>query len=99
MSLRRADGAGAPYARQKLVQCEGLGHVVVGPELQREDFVDLLVLGGQHDDRYRTGLADLFARFHAVKHRQHDVEHDEVGLFALCAMATAVRPSPAVATW
>ena len=70
-------------ARQKLVQRKRFGDVVVGAQLERQDLVDLLILGREHDDRHGAELANLLARFDAVEHGQHDVEHDEVRLLAL----------------
>ena len=71
------------YARQEFVQRKRLGNVIVGSQLEREDLVDFLILCGQHDYRHRARFANLFARFHAVEHRQHDVEYDQVRLFVL----------------
>ena len=36
---------------QKLLQVEGFGNIVVGPDLQTSDLVVDLVFGGQHKDR------------------------------------------------
>ena len=59
---------------------KGLGQVVVGPQLQTHDLVGHLVSGRQHDDRDLALLPDLAADREAVHVRQHDVEHDQVGL-------------------
>src|SRR4051812_18246100 len=40
------------HAASELPDRERLGDVVVGPHLQAEDLVDLVVLGGEHDDRH-----------------------------------------------
>jgi len=57
-----------------------LGDVVVGAELEAEDDVGLLGLGGQHDDRGLgafLGGADTAADFEAVEPREHQIEKDE----------------------
>ena len=68
-------------AREQLAHGEGLDDVVVGAELEAEHAVDLLGLGGQHDDgdaaRLRVGL-ETAADFEAVDFGQHDVEQHEV---------------------
>ena len=57
----RVGHAGAPqrglHARAELAHRERLGDVVVGAELEPEHLVDLLRLGGEHDDRHGRALA------------------------------------------
>ena len=60
-----------------------LGDVVIGAQLECQNLVDLLILRGQHDDRDGAKLANLLAGFNPVEHGQHDIEHDQIGLFAL----------------
>jgi len=62
----------------ELAERERLGDVVVGPELQAQDLVDLLGLGGQHDDRHAAARPQTPADLEAVDLGQHQVEHDEV---------------------
>ena len=38
------------YPRHQLPEAEGLGHVIVGPDLQSQHLVNFLRLGGKHDD-------------------------------------------------
>ena len=64
------------------MQRKRLGDVVVRAQLERQNLVDLLILGGQHDDRHAARLADLAAGLDAVEHGQHDVHDDEVGPLA-----------------
>ena len=76
---------GAPqrglHARAELAHRERLGDVVVGPELEPEHLVDLLRLGGEHDDRDGRALrAQALADLEPVHARQHQVEHHEVEL-------------------
>ncbi len=59
---------------------EGLGHVVVGAELEADDAVDFLTARRQHDHRragvFVQALADrqaVFAGHHVVQHHQADI--------------------------
>ena len=65
-------------AAAELAHGERLGDVVVGAELEPEHLVDLLRLGGEHDDRHRRARAQPAADLEPVEHRQHHVEHDQV---------------------
>ena len=66
-------------ARHQLARVEGLGQVVVGAHLQADDAVDVVALGGEHDDRGRGRLrAQAAADRQAVLARQHQVEHHQV---------------------
>ena len=62
---------------------ERLPDEVVGAHLETEQFVDLLVLGGQEDDRQVGLLAQAAQQFHAVHARHLDVEDGEVGRVGL----------------
>ena len=83
-----ADGVGqvavgAPQQRldpaHQLAQPERLGQVVVGAELEADDLVDLVVAGGQDEDRrLRPGRAQPAEDLEAVHARQAHVEDDEV---------------------
>ena len=44
------------HARQQLARVERLGQVVVGAELEADDLVDVVALGGEHDHRQRRQL-------------------------------------------
>ena len=74
--LGAAQGRLDPAA--ELAHRERLGDVVVGPHLEAEDLVDLVVLGGEHDDRHLAAAAQPPADLDPVELRQHDVEHDQV---------------------
>jgi hypothetical protein len=54
-------------------------HVVVGPEVEAQDLVDLLVLGGEDDHRQVGALAQPPQHLHAVHSRHLHVEDGEVG--------------------
>ena len=76
------DGA---HPRQQLARVERLGQVVVGAELEPDDLVDVVALGGEHDDRRVGALgqrADAAADLEPVDAGEHDVEqhHVEVAL-------------------
>jgi hypothetical protein len=68
----------AADAGDQLAGAERLDHVVVGAQLQADDPVRLVALGGQHDDRGRGLGADLAAHLQAVHARQHQIQHDQV---------------------
>ena len=61
---------------------ERLGHVVVGAELEADDRVDVVVAGGEHEDRRVAAPPELAADLEAVDLGEHQVEDDEVGLVA-----------------
>jgi hypothetical protein len=68
-------------AREADREVDGLGDVVVGPELQGLDDVVALVLGRGHDDGQvgaRLGLTDRAQDVDPRNARHHDVEEDEV---------------------
>ena len=58
---------------------ERLPDEVVGAHLEAEQLVDLLVLGGQEDDRQVGFLAQAPQELHAVHAGHLDVEDGEVG--------------------
>src|SRR5262245_61316696 len=45
------------HPRQQLAQAERLGHVIVRPQLQPQNFIDFLSFGGEHDDGVSLPLA------------------------------------------
>ena len=73
------DGADA---RQQLAQAEWLGDVIVGAEFEAGDAVDLVLAGGEHQDRRITLLAQDAADRESVQPWQHDVEDDQIGAVA-----------------
>jgi hypothetical protein len=58
----------------QLSRREGLRHIVVGPDLQAHDLVDLGVASRQHDHRDVTEGADAAAHLDAVHAGQPKVE-------------------------
>ena len=82
-------GAGAARAPQHgahpghhLAGAEGLGHVVVGAQLEAGDAVRLLGAGGQHDDRHVAVAAEGPGNVQAVELGEGEVEDDQVGVAA-----------------
>ena len=66
------------HAAPELTDRERLRDVVVRAELEPEDLVQLVVAGGEHDDRHRALAAQAPAHLESVELRQHHVEDDEV---------------------
>jgi hypothetical protein len=83
---RRPRLVGAPRegadARQKLLQVERLGEIVVGSGVQGVYLALELVAGGQHQDRHlRAPQPDALEGAVAIELRQHDVEQDQIYRF------------------
>ena len=68
-----------PQARFELAHPEGLGHVVVGPTVERGDLAVLGAVGGEHDDGHVAPLPDPPAHLHAVEVGKPEIEDDDVG--------------------
>ena len=84
--------------RHQLARAERLGHVVVAADLEPEHAVDLLVAGGQEQDRHVGGLADLPADFEPVHLGHADIEDDQVGPVGGKARRAPALPSRASVT-
>jgi len=67
-----------PDPGAELAQAEGLGQVVVGPDLEAEELVRLGVPRGQHDDGDLAPRPDPARRLDPVEPRQVEVEDEEV---------------------
>ena len=78
-------------ARQKLVDTERLGHVVVGAEVERVYLVGFATASREHDDRRARVLADPTHDLEAVTVGQVEIEHDEIGLPPLVARDRIAR--------
>ena len=73
----RGSAQDGPHAGRQLVGVEGLGHVVVGAQVQALGLVRRGALGRQEDDRDGAPLAQLAHDLDAVEVEHHDVqEHD-----------------------
>ena len=64
----------------QLAQAERLREVVVGADREARDLVGLLGLRRQHQDRGPPVPLDPLADLQTVHAREHEVEHDEIGL-------------------
>src|SRR4051794_39103048 len=77
----RLDALGAAqqraHAGDELARAEGLGHVVVGAEVQAADALVLAGAGAQHEDRDGRLGADRRADLLAGQVGEHPVEHDQ----------------------
>ena len=62
----------------QLQRIEGLGHIVVGPDGQAGDLVQVLHLGGEHDHREMVPLPDPPAEGEAVHAGHHHVQDCQV---------------------
>ncbi len=82
LSGRRRARAIAPQhganARNELAAAERLGQIIVGAHFQSDHPIDLVALGGEHDDRNIGIRAQRTAQRQPVLVRQHQVEQDEV---------------------
>ncbi len=82
----------AANPRHQHARAEGLGNIVVGPQIQPTHNVRFFALGGEHDDRDVLGAWIGFeqpAQFQTVDARQQQVEHDQIGLRGLCFLQSA----------
>ena len=64
--------------RAHLQNVERFGHVVVRAVFQTEDFVHVLALGGQHDNRNTGCFADALADAESVHLWQHHVQQHKI---------------------
>ena len=64
--------------RLNLQNVKRLGHVIVRAVFKPEDFIHILALGGQHDDRHIAALTDALADLDAVQPRQHHVQQNQI---------------------
>ena len=70
---------------------EGLGDVVVRPDVQPQDFVAVLALGGEQDDGHVAALPQLGRGADAVQAGHHHVQQDQIHRLAL-RQAQALQP-------
>src|ERR1700680_492372 len=68
-----------PDPGEELAWTERLGDIVVGPDLETEDDIDLVVLGAEDDHRHPVArAADLPADVEPGEVGEHEIEHDDV---------------------
>ncbi len=86
--------------RDQLARVERLGQIIVGADLQPDDTIDILALGGDHQHRHVADRAQPAAERQPVLPRQHHVEDREidpppfVDAVELLRRATADRLEP-----
>jgi hypothetical protein len=67
------------HARQQFAVAEGFGQIVVGPDFEADDAVNLLAARREHDDR-RAAAAKPARQAQTILSRQHDIEQDQIDL-------------------
>ena len=70
----------------QLAGTEGLCHVVIRPQAQSPDLVNIVFLGGNHDDRNIFLLPHLPADLKAIHPRQHQIQDHQLEIFLQCAL-------------
>ena len=83
--------------RQQFSRIERFRQVIVGAHLQTHDAVDVLALGGQHDDgESRRRCPEAGGRWSTAFAGEHEVEDDQIEVFprAGAVHLRRVRDSP-----
>src|SRR4029450_8811784 len=70
------------HPRHQLARAEGLYDIVVGAELEAQDAIHLLVLGGEEDDRHIAAQAQPLAHLGAIELGHEDVQDHQRGRLA-----------------
>src|SRR6266576_2693691 len=83
MDPRRGHDVGAAQqgfdSRQQFHRIEGLGEIVIGANLESQNFVEDLPTGGQHQDGHDDAShADVPAHIEAALPGKHDIQYYEV---------------------
>ncbi len=65
-------------ARRQFARVEGLGKIIVGPELEANDTIHVFAARRQHQHRDAAGKAQPLENFETVQARQHDIQHDQL---------------------
>ena len=68
------------HTRHQFFGVKGLHHIVVSAQLQPQNLIKDLALGGEHDDGGGRFGADFPAYLITVNPRQHQIQQNEVGL-------------------
>ena len=77
-SLRVLTGNPKAHHGEELVGIDGLGEVVICPDFQTHDAVNIFAFGSEHDDRCAVvGCAQASADRQTVFTGHHQVEHDD----------------------
>jgi hypothetical protein len=70
-------------ARHQLARIEGFAQVIVGPELQAHDPVDVVPARREHQDRGFVGRSQFAQHVEAADARQHHVENQDLEIVRL----------------
>src|SRR5215469_1920684 len=66
-------------ASKELADREGLGDIVIGPELETDDLIHFLAASCKHDDGNRRAFGlELLANVQTAHTRHHHVEHNQI---------------------
>ena len=76
---RRMPAERGANTREKFLDAEGLGDVVIGAGIERNDFVPFGVAHGEHDDRSIAGTANFAAGLNAADAGKIHVEKNQIG--------------------
>jgi hypothetical protein len=79
-----------PDPRNELARRERLGQVVVGSQLEAQDPIDLLVPGGEDQNRHASPSPQLLADFDSVQVGQTEIEDDEARVTPLDGLEAAL---------
>ncbi len=63
---------------QEFLRAEGLGDIVICPQIQRLHLVPLVGTGGEHNDGNSVRLSHLLNQTHTIPIRQAKIQNDEV---------------------
>ena len=73
---------------KSLPNAERLGQIIIRSDFEAEDFVMILGLGRQHQDRRVQLLPNLFANFISAKVGQHQIQDNAIRDLAAYCMET-----------
>ena len=65
----------------QLTRTERLCHIIISPQTQTTDLIDIFLLGRYHDDRRILLLTDLLADFETIHIRKHQIQNDQIKIF------------------
>ena len=68
------------HSGHHLAGAERLGDIIVGSQAQSSDLVNVVLLGGNHNNRRILHLSDLPADLEPIHPRQHQIQNQKVKL-------------------
>ena len=69
----------------KLAGTEGLCHIIIGAQSQSANLINVILLGGDHNDRSILSFPYLTADFKSIHLRQHQIQNDQIKIFIQCS--------------